>query len=107
MGTALGVALGLLVAVNINELIAGLEWTVNHALALASLLRAPFAPSASPFGSFTLFNSAYYLKSIPIQIEPLEVTTASVAALLLSALASWLPASRAARTRPLEILRKL
>ena len=107
MGTALGIAVGLLVAVNINEVIAGLEWTVNHALALASLLRSPFAPSAPPFGSFTLFNSAYYLKSIPIRIQPLEVMTASFAALLLSALASYLPASRAARTRPLEILRKL
>jgi ABC-type lipoprotein release transport system permease subunit len=47
------------------------------------------------------------LKSIPIRIQPLEVMTASVAALLLSALASYLPAARAARTRPLEILRKL
>ena len=107
MGTALGIGVGLLVAVNINEVIAGLEWTVNHALAFASLVRSPFAPSAAPFGSFTLFNSAYYLKSIPIKIQPFEVMTASVAALLLSALASYFPASRAARTRPLEILRKL
>jgi len=107
MGTALGVATGLLVAVNINEVIAGLEWAVNHVLALASLVRSSFDPSAPAFGGFTLFNSAYYLKSIPIRIQPFEVIGAAIAALLLSALASYLPASRAARTQPLEILRKL
>jgi lipoprotein-releasing system permease protein len=107
MGTALGVAAGLLVAVNINEVIAGLEWTVNHILALASLVRSTFVPSAPAFGGFTLFNSAYYLKSIPIRIQPLEVTSAAIAALLLSALASYVPAARAARTQPLEILRKV
>lgn len=107
MGTALGIATGLLVAVNINEVIAGLEWTVNRVLALASLVQSSFVPSAPALGGFTLFNSAYYLKSIPIKIYPAEVIAAAVAALLLSALASYLPALRASRTQPLEILRKL
>ena len=107
MGTALGIATGLLVAVNINEVIVGLEWTVNHVLALASFVQSSFVPSAPALGGFTLFNSAYYLKSIPIKIYPGEVIAASVAALLLSALASYLPAVRASRTQPLEILRKL
>jgi lipoprotein-releasing system permease protein len=106
-GTAAGIAAGLLVAVNINEVIAGIEWTINRVLGLASLLRSGFLPSAHPFGAFTLFNSAYYLKSIPIRINAEEVISAAVAALLLSALASYLPAARAARTRPLEILRRV
>ncbi len=106
-GTVAGIAAGLLVAVNINEVIAGIEWTINRVLGLASLLRSGFLPSAHPFGAFTLFNSAYYLKSIPIRINAGEVISAAVAALLLSALASYLPAARAARTRPLEILRRV
>jgi ABC-type lipoprotein release transport system permease subunit len=93
--------------VNINQVIAGLEWVVNRFLALASLLRAGFDPSAGALGAFTLFNSAYYLKSIPVRISAAEVVAAAVAALLLSGLASWLPAARAARTSPLEILRKV
>jgi lipoprotein-releasing system permease protein len=107
IGTAAGITAGLLVAVNINQVIAGLEWAVNRFLALASLLRAGFDPASQPFGTFTLFNSAYYLKSIPVRISAEEVIAAAIAALLLSGLASWLPASRASRTSPLEILRKV
>ncbi len=107
LGTACGIATGLLVAVNINEVIAGLEWIVNRILEAASLFRSGFQPSAQGFGTFTLFNSAYYLKSIPIRIDAPEVLAAGAATLLLCALASWLPAARASRTRPLSILRKV
>jgi lipoprotein-releasing system permease protein len=106
-GTVAGIAAGLLVAVNINEVIAGIEWTVNRALDLASLIQSTFSPSAHPFGAFTLFNSAYYLKSIPVRINAVEVVAAAAAALVLSALAAYVPAARAARTRPLEILRRV
>ena len=107
LGAAAGITAGLLVAVNINAVIAGLEWTVNRVLAFISLVWSTIDPSAAAFAPFMLFNSAYYLKSIPIRIEPGEVIAAAVATLLLSALASYLPAARAARTRPLEILRKV
>jgi len=106
-GTVAGIAAGLLVAVNINEVIVGLEWTINRILGLASLVQASFSPSAHPFGAFMLFNSAYYLKSIPVRINAGEVVAAAMTALLLSALAAYLPAARAARTRPLEILRRV
>ena len=43
-GTAGGIAAGLLVAVNINEVIAGMEWIVNRLPGLASLLRSGFRP---------------------------------------------------------------
>jgi lipoprotein-releasing system permease protein len=107
LGTAAGIASGLLVAVNINQVIAGLEWVINAAIGVASLLRSGFLPLAPALGGFTLFNSAYYLKSIPIDIDASEVAIAAVATLLLTALASYVPAARAARTRPLEILRKV
>jgi lipoprotein-releasing system permease protein len=106
-GTLSGIAAGLLVAVNINEVITGLEWTVNRIVALASIVERTLVPSAQPFGAFTLFNSAYYLKSIPVRIIGTEVIATAIGALLLSGLAAYLPAARASRTRPLEILRKL
>lgn len=107
IGTALGVVFGLLVAVNINGVIKGLEQGVNAVLSLASLVRSSLEPSVPAISHFTLFNSAFYLESIPIRIDPAEVTAAASAALLLSAIASFFPAARAARAKPLEILRKV
>lgn len=107
MGTVAGIAAGLLVAVNINQVIAGLEWTVNGVLEGVSFLRSAFLPTAPALGTFTLFNSAYYLKSIPIRIDASEVLISAGATMVLCALASWLPAARASRARPLSILRKV
>jgi lipoprotein-releasing system permease protein len=107
LGTILGIGAGLLAAVNINEVMVGMEWVVNQGIALASLAQSFLDPAAKPLESFTLFNSAYYLKQIPIRIDPREVIAAAIAALALSAVASYIPAARAARTRPLEVLRKV
>jgi lipoprotein-releasing system permease protein len=107
LGTVIGIVAGLLVAVNINQVIAGLNGLVNGVLAAVSFLVRGFDPAFTPFGAFTLFNKAYYLSSIPVRIAPAEVAAAATAALLLSGLASWLPAARAARTSPLEVLRKV
>jgi lipoprotein-releasing system permease protein len=107
LGTVLGTIAGLFVAVNINEVISGVQWIVNVTLGLADLLRSPFVPGAAPLGTFTLFNSAYYLTSIPIKINAIEVAATAAVTLLLSAIASYIPAARAARTRPLETLRKV
>jgi ABC-type lipoprotein release transport system permease subunit len=87
--------------------IAGLEWLVNRALEAVALLRAPFLAEGAAPASFTLWNSAYYLATIPIRIRGAEIAAAAAATILLSALASYLPASKAARTRPLDVLRKL
>jgi ABC-type lipoprotein release transport system permease subunit len=64
-------------------------------------------PLAPGFDAVMLFNSAYYLKSIPIRINPGEVIAAAAASLLLSALAAYIPAARASSARPLDILRKV
>jgi lipoprotein-releasing system permease protein len=107
LGSVLGIACGLALAVNINEVISGLEWLVNAGMRLFALLRSPFAPGAAPMAPFTLFNSAYYLSSIPIRINAAEVCAAAALTVLLAAIASYVPAARAARTRPLEVLRKV
>jgi lipoprotein-releasing system permease protein len=106
-GTFSGIAAGLLVAVNINGVIAGLEWIINRGIAAVSLVRQSFVPSASGLDSITLFNSAYYLKSIPIRIEPGDIALVTVFSLILSVLASYLPAARTARMKPLDVLRKV
>jgi len=106
-GAALGVALGLLAAVNVNGLLAAVQAVLNAGAWLFSVLRAPFIPSAPPLERITLFNSAYYLQEIPVRINPVEVGMAAFGTIVLASLASWIPARRAARMKPLEVLRKV
>jgi lipoprotein-releasing system permease protein len=105
-GTALGTAVGLVVAVNINGVIAGLDRAAGFAGAAWRFLRAPFVPAAGPSEGFTLFQSAYYLSKIPVRIRALEVATAAAGTLLVACLAAYVPAKRAGRLTPLEVLRR-
>ncbi len=107
LGTALGIALGLLVAVNVNQLISGIQAALNAGVWVASMVRGSLVPSAGALEPATLFNSAYYLQKIPIRIDAIEVVLAAFGTLLLSAFASYIPAARAARVKPLEVLKKV
>jgi len=106
-GTALGIAAGLLLAVNINGLIAVIDRLLNFAAGLAALARAPFIRGGAGAGvRLTLFQSAYYLQSIPVRIRAGEVIAAGSATLLIACLAAYLPARRAGLLAPLEVLRR-
>jgi lipoprotein-releasing system permease protein len=107
LGTALGITLGLLVAVNVNQLLAAVQAILDAGVWVASLIRTSLVPSAAALEPVTLFNSAYYLQKIPIRIDALEVALAAAGTLLLSALASYIPAARAVRVKPLEVLKKV
>jgi lipoprotein-releasing system permease protein len=105
-GTTLGTAIGLVVAVNINGVIAGLDRIAGLAVAAWDAVRAPFVPAASRIEGFTLFQSAYYLSKIPVRISALEVAAAATGTLLVACLAAYVPAKRAGRLPPLEVLRR-
>lgn len=106
VGTALGTAIGLLVAVNINGVIAGLDQLAGIAGAVWQALRTPFVPGAAPSEEIALFQSAYYLSKIPVRIGALEVAVAAAGTLLVAGFAAWVPARRAGRLSPLEVLRR-
>lgn len=90
---ATGITFGLLVAVNINELIRGLEFFINW-------ITGPFTNSVQ------LFDRSYYLEQIPIRINLIDVCGTAMGTLLLSAAAAYFPARRAGSVKPVEILRK-
>ncbi len=95
-GSVAGVALGLAVAVNVNELLAVLEQVVN---ALAQLLSGAGAP-------MRLIDRSFYLEEIPIRADPGQLMTAVAAATVAAAIAAVRPALHAARLRPVESLRQ-
>jgi len=92
-GTLAGLGGGVLVARFINEIIAGVEAVLNL------------------FGSrngegIRLLDEGYYLQYIPIRMRWTATAVIGAATFLLSLGASAIPASRAARLKPLEVLRK-
>jgi lipoprotein-releasing system permease protein len=84
VGSGVGMVLGLMFVININQIASGLSWLTGHEV---------FDPSI------------YYFYKIPTIIEPVTVTWIVCGALLIAVLASVLPARRAARLHPVEALR--
>ncbi|HET7839771.1 MAG TPA: hypothetical protein VFL04_08420, partial [Rectinemataceae bacterium] len=75
---------------------------LNGAACLLDLLSG-LAPTEPPF---RLLDPSYYLERIPVRISPMEIGLVAAACLLLCLLASLLPARRAARLPPMEIMRR-
>jgi lipoprotein-releasing system permease protein len=84
MGTVIGVILGLIIAVNAEPLRA----------AISNLLGITIFPP-----------EVFFLSSLPVRIDPGEVTGVALLALMLSFLATIYPAWRAAQYDPVEALR--
>ncbi|HEY3730928.1 MAG TPA: lipoprotein-releasing ABC transporter permease subunit [Steroidobacteraceae bacterium] len=83
-GVAAGIALGVLLAVNVSSIVPVLERVLH----------------------FRFLNSeVYYITTIPSDLHPHDVAWISAAALLLTLLSTIYPALRAARTPPADALR--
>jgi lipoprotein-releasing system permease protein len=104
-GTALGLAAGVAMALNVNALIRGLESALNAGARLFAVLAAPVARLAAP-PTLRIFNSEFYLEQIPIHLRFGELYAVGAATLLLAILAAYLPARKAGRIRPLDVLRR-
>ena len=105
LGSLGGTTVGLLLGIHVNELFGLVETAVNAAgAAIAWVRSAGLQPSgASPF---RILGSAYYLDRIPVHVRLVDLTVAVACTIGLSALAAWVPARRAGRLRPLEVIRR-
>ena len=93
-GAALGTGAGLLLGININSLIHGLEGLLTF---FSGLFRG---------GEVKILDPGYYLENIQVIIDWTAVFLIGFFTILCSVIASWLPASRAGRVPPVELLRK-
>jgi lipoprotein-releasing system permease protein len=93
-GSVLGISLGLVIGSLINPIIRGME-------RFFSFLTSPWGQQVK------ILDTEYYLEVIPIIIDWKMIFLIAMFTLLCSCLASFLPASRAGKLKPLEILRKL
>jgi lipoprotein-releasing system permease protein len=83
-GTLLGVICGILLALNVEAIVAGIEGF---------------------FGIHFLDPNIYYISNMPSDIQAPDVLAVGLGAFFMSVLATLYPAWRAARTEPAEALR--
>jgi lipoprotein-releasing system permease protein len=94
LGSVLGISAGLLIGGNVNALLGGLD-------AVLSFFSGLFNK-----GPVKILDSGYYLETIPVIIDWTAVLLIAVFTLLSSVLASWIPARRAGKLKPIEIMLK-
>lgn len=104
-GALLGLAGGVLIAVNVNSLIRGLELLLNGLAELLRLALQPILALPKPW-DIRIFNAEFYLESIPIEVRFGELFGVVATTVLLATLAAYLPARTAGRIRPMEVLRR-
>ena len=93
-GAVIGIMLGLIIGRNINPLIRSLEKLLS------------FFSGLWGRGEVMILDPGFYLEIIPIVIDWTAVLMIGCFTILCSVTASWFPARRAGKLKPMELLRK-
>ena len=100
-GSLGGIAAGCFISLYLNQILRFMESCLNGFLHLFQyILNRPAG------GQVELLNRAYYLDEIPVEIHFPVILIIFLLTVLLSMGASYIPARKAARIKPLDILRK-
>ncbi len=102
LGVILGIPLGLLCAVNVNEIIILFEKIVNFFM--------HFVYSIIERGGYTaiqVLDPEFYLEKVPVTVPFTELFLIASVTMFLSLAVSLFPAVRAGKDKPLSILRKV
>jgi len=94
IGSVLGIAAGLVLGSSVNTLIRALEAILSF---FSGLFHA---------GPVTILDASFYLETIPIIVNWQVIAFIFFFTVLSSVLASWFPARRAGKLKPIEVLRK-
>lgn len=101
-GVLLGFPIGILVSLNINQIISFVEKILNFVVEFMYFF---VKNDITELDKIHIMDSAYYLQEIPIVIPFKELFLIVFATLLLSLAVSFFPAKKAGKEKPLETLR--
>ena len=99
----MGLPVGLLASVNANQIVQFVEKIVNIFAKAGYLLKGV---PASEITAIKLMDPAYYLQEIPVDLPFAQILLIAGATILLSLIVSVIPAVKAGKEKPLDILRK-
>lgn len=102
-GIILGMPLGVLTALHINTIFALVEKLLNY---FQNFFYKVFYNGISPL-RIHILDPAYYLEHIPIKLNFYDLYIIAVSMLILSVVVCLIPAVRAGKEKPIEIMRKL
>ena len=102
-GLLLGLPIGLLAAVNANQLVQFIEKAVNAVAKAAYFLQGV---PADEIKAIKLMDPAYYLQTIPVGLPFSQLLIISLATVILALVVSIIPSVKAGKEKPLDILRK-
>jgi lipoprotein-releasing system permease protein len=94
IGGIIGIILGLLIGRNINHLFRSLETLLS------------FFSQLFNRGEVKILDPGFYLETIPVIIDWTAVLLIGCFTVVCSVLASWIPARRAGKLKPMDLLRK-
>ena len=100
-GSLAGIGAGCFISLYLNQILGFLEAGINGIIHIFN-----FFISRPTEGHLELLNRAYYLDEIPVEIHMNVIVLIFLFTVLLSVGASFIPAGKAARIKPLDILRK-
>ncbi len=102
-GIIIGMPLGILTAININEIFVFAENILNYLQ--RSLYMLFFKDTAVM--EISILNPAYYLEHIPVNINFKELYIITVFMLVLAVTVCIIPAIKAGKEKPIDIMRKI
>lgn len=102
-GVIIGLPIGLLFSVNANQVIHGIEKIVNVFAKFGYMIKGT---PLSEIRTIKLMDPAYYLSEIPIDIPFNQIFLIITSTILLSLIVSIIPAVKAGKEKPLDLLRK-
>lgn len=94
IGAVFGITLGLLIGVNINQIVRLLERVLS------------FCTGLFHGSEVKILDPGFYLETIPVIIDWTAVLFIGCFTVLCSCIASWIPARRAGKLKPMELIRK-
>lgn len=102
-GMLVGLPIGVLLGININKILALIEKFINLILIFAYKL----LNINTEMLNFNILNPSFYLENIPVKLNFDELLLLAGVVIILSAIVSIIPSSRAGKEKPLDIMRKL